>query len=69
MYAAQNMIGILFTILIAVIVVGLVYWIVSMLPLPAVPKQIAMVVCALILLIWILNIIGFVGPTWRIHVG
>jgi hypothetical protein len=62
------MISILLTLLVAVLVIGIAYWVITLVPLPPPFKQVALVICALILLIWVLNIVGVVGPAWRIQV-
>lgn len=49
------MIGFLIDIIVLCIVGGLLYWIVSLLPLPQPFKQIAMVAMILILLLWVLS--------------
>lgn len=61
------MIEILVTVLVVCLIVGVIYWIVTLLPIPTPFKQIAMAVCALILLIWLLNVIGVFGSPWIIH--
>ena len=47
--------GILISLLILVIVAGIVYWIVTLLPLPQPFKNIVIVILLLILLLWILG--------------
>lgn len=61
------MITLLFTILIVLIVSGLLYWAVTMLPLPAQVKQIATVVVVLIMLVWLLQVVGVFGAPWRVR--
>lgn len=63
------MLSILLTILVALLIMAAFYWVVSMIPLPPPFKQIALAVCALFFLIWLLNILGAVGSPWRLHVG
>ena len=58
---------VLLTLLIAVVVAGLFFWIVQMIPLPQPMKQIAQVLVVLMLLLWILNIVGVLGTTWRVR--
>jgi hypothetical protein len=55
--------------LILIIVFGLLYWCVTLLPLPAPFKQIALVVLILICIIFLLNSLGVVGsgPIIRIR--
>jgi len=60
----DNMISLLFSLLIALIVVGIIYWIATLLPIPEPFKKIALALCLLILLIWVLNIVG-IGSSWR----
>lgn len=57
----------LVSLLIIVIVAGLVYWIVSLMPLPQPFKQIAMVLCALILLLWVLGLFFGWAPSLRVR--
>jgi hypothetical protein len=55
--------GILFSILIMVIVLGLIYWIVTMLPLPEPFKQIAIVIVVVMCLIYLISLLtGYAGP-------
>lgn len=62
------MVSILVTLLIILIVGSVLYWVVSMIPLPQPFKNIAMVIVALILLVWMLNALGVVGATpWRVR--
>lgn len=64
------MISLLITILIVALIVGVIYYCVTLLPIPAPIKQIALVVCALIFLIWLLNVLGLVGGTpWRFPIS
>lgn len=60
------MIEFLCALLFAVIVVGLIYWLVTQLPLSPPLKQIAQGLCIAILLFWVLKIAGMVGPAWRL---
>jgi len=52
----------LFSILIMVIVLGLVYWIVTMLPIPGPFKQIALVIVVVICLLYLLAILFNAAP-------
>lgn len=45
----------LFTLLVAVVVAGLIYWIFELLPFPQPFKNIALVIVLLILILWILT--------------
>ena len=47
----------LFSLLVMVIVLGLIYWIVTLLPLPAPFKQIALVIVIVVCLIYLLGIL------------
>jgi hypothetical protein len=53
--------------LVAVIVAGLIYWLITMLPLPAPFKTIAIVVFILICILWLLGGSGLIhtGPIFR----
>ena len=62
------MISLLITVLVIVLVCGVLWWVVTLLPLPAPFGRIAQVVIALIALFWLLSALGVVGPVWRIHV-
>jgi hypothetical protein len=60
--------GFLFTLLVMVIVLGLIYWIVSLLPLPAPFKNIALViVCVICLLYLIAMLFGAAAPFPAFH--
>ncbi len=61
------MIETLVSLLIVLIVAGLIWYIISLIPLPPPFKVIAQVVCGLILLLWLLNILGLFGVGWRVH--
>lgn len=62
------MLSLLLTLLIVCLVVGVFYWIVTLLPLPAPAKQVAMVICAIILLVWMLGVVfGVDGVPWRLQ--
>lgn len=65
--------SILVTLLFALIVMGLVYAIATLIVgaipgFPPVVKQIVLAFMLLVLLIWILNIAGFMGERWIIRV-
>ncbi len=51
-----------FTILIVLVVLGLVYWLITTLPIPDPFRTIIYVVMVLCLIIWLLSLIGVVGP-------
>jgi hypothetical protein len=55
------MISLLVNVLILLIVCGIIWYIISLLPLPAPFKNIAMIVFALIILLVLLSEIGFLG--------
>ena len=53
----------LFSVLVMVIVLGLIYWIITLLPLPEPFKQIAIVIVVVICLLYLLGILfGFATP-------
>lgn len=53
----------LFSLLVLVIVLGLIYWIVTLLPLPAPFKQVALVIIIVVCLLYLLGILfGAVPP-------
>ena len=54
------MISLLITLLVLLLVAAIVFWIVSILPLPAVPKQIAYAIVAVLFLVIVLRMLGFV---------
>jgi len=55
--------GFLFSILVMVIVLGLIYWIVTLLPLPEPFKQIAIVLVVVICLLYLLSLLfGYAPP-------
>jgi hypothetical protein len=49
-------------ILIALVILGLIYWLITMLPLPAPFKQIAMVIMIIIAILWLASMVG--GGDW-----
>jgi len=55
--------------LIFVIILGLIFWVIGMIPIPAPFKTIAYVVLAVIILIYLLEMLGALGPigTLRLH--
>lgn len=56
------MISLLITLIIVVIVVGVLFWILSMLPIPQPWLNVAKVLIALVLLIWLLSyLVPFAG--------
>jgi len=55
--------GLLFSLLIMVIILGLVWWIISILPLPEPMKQIVTVILAVICLLYLLGLLfGYATP-------
>jgi hypothetical protein len=63
------MLSLLVTILVMCLIFGLIWWILSLIPLPAPFGQVARVVCAIIFVIWLLYLLlpfagfhGFGGP-------
>ncbi len=59
------MIALLVQLLVLAVVFGVFAWVITMLPLPAPFNKIALVVLALIFLLCLLNVFGFVGEPWR----
>jgi hypothetical protein len=51
------MISLLVTILIMCLIFGLLWWVITLIPLPAPFAQVARVVCALIFVIWIIYLL------------
>jgi hypothetical protein len=51
------MIGLLVTLLIILLIFSVVYWVAGMIPLPPPVKNIALVVIAVILLIWLVSVL------------
>lgn len=49
------MVSLLISLLIFCLIAGLVYWVIGLLPLPPVIRQIALVVFAIVALIWLLE--------------
>lgn len=53
----------LFSVLVMVIVLGLIYWVMTLLPLPEPFKQISLVIIIVICLLYLLSILfGYAGP-------
>lgn len=59
------MISFLVTLLVIVIIGGILYWIITLLPFPQPFKNIALVICLLILLLWVLSMFGVFGGSPR----
>ncbi len=57
------MISLLISLLIFLLIASVIWWIIGMLPLPPVVRQIALVVFALIFLLWLLENLGVMGGT------
>jgi hypothetical protein len=57
----MDIISLLITILVLCLVFGVVYYIITLIPLPAPFAQIALIVLALIFLLVLLNEVGFLG--------
>jgi hypothetical protein len=57
----------LLELLIAVIVMGLLYWLVTLLPIPQPFKNIAIVIIVLICILWLLSFTGLLSPYWPRH--
>lgn len=64
------MLGLLVTILVMAIIFGLIWWIISVIPLPAPFAQIVRVVCVVIFCIWLVYLLlplaggGFARPLY-----
>jgi hypothetical protein len=54
----------LITLLIAVIVAGLIYWLLTMLPIPQPFKNVVMIIFIVICIIWLLGVSGIAGSHW-----
>jgi hypothetical protein len=55
----------LISLLVAVIVIGLLFWVLSMLPIPQPWANIAKVILVVIVIIWLLSFTGLLnGPYW-----
>jgi hypothetical protein len=57
----------LFSLLVMVIILGLIYWIVTLLPLPAPFKNVALVIVCVICLLYLLSILFGVAPAFPVH--
>jgi hypothetical protein len=51
----------LISLLVAVLVLGLIYWLITLLPIPDPFKKIVLVVFIIICIIWVLNMFGMLG--------
>jgi hypothetical protein len=54
----------LITLLVAVIVIGLLYWIVQLMPLPQPFKNVALCIVLVIALLWLLSFAGVLPHGW-----
>lgn len=67
------MLASLVTLLIVAIILSLVYWLLTVLPLPSPPKNIILtlytVVCIILLIFWLLSFIGVLSPIHVVKVG
>lgn len=59
------MASLLMTLLVALLVAAIVWWIVSLLPLPVPVKNIVLAIFALLLLLWVLNTFGLFGARMK----
>ena len=59
------MISLLLTLLIFCLVAAVVWWIIGLLPLPPVARQIALVIFAILVLIWLLQALPLGGLSLR----
>lgn len=59
----------LISLLVAVIVIGLIFWLLTMLPIPQPFLNIVKVILVVICIIWLLSFTGFLGggPYWGPH--
>ena len=55
----------LISLLIAVIIIGLLFYVLSLLPIAQPWKNIATVILVVIVIIWLLGYIGAPGPAWN----
>lgn len=53
--------------LVLVIIIGLLVYLVQLLPLPPPFKTVAMVIVILVCIVWLLNSTGMLGGTLRLH--
>lgn len=58
------MIGLLINLIIWAVVMGLIYWLLSMLPIPEPFKKFVMVLFILICILILLGAVGFLGPVF-----
>ena len=63
------MINFLVYLLVLMIVGGIIYWLISMMPIPQPFKNIILVVLGLILVIILLNSVGFLGEPYPLWIG
>jgi hypothetical protein len=62
------MVSLLVSLLIIVIVGAIIYWLVTMLPIPQPFKNIVVVIVVLIMLVWLLQMLGVLGGhPWRVR--
>lgn len=54
----------LISLLVAVLVLGLIYWLITLLPIPDPFKKIVLVIFIIICIIMLLNMFGFIGTPW-----
>lgn len=59
----------LFSILVMVIVLGLIYWVVTLLPLPEPFKQIAIVIVVVVCLLYLLSMLFGMAPAFPVFRG
>jgi hypothetical protein len=57
----------LISLLIAVIVIGLIFYVLSLLPIPQPWANIAKVILVVIVIIWLLGFVGMLGPSPWYH--
>ncbi len=57
----------LISLLIFIIILGLIVWVIGLLPLPDPFKTIAYVVVVVFVLIYLLEVLGEIGPVLRLH--
>jgi hypothetical protein len=57
----------LIDLLVLVIVVGLLFYVLSLLPLPQPWKNIATILLVLIVVLWLLGMVGYLGPAWPVY--
>ncbi len=65
----MDLISLLFTLIIVGVILGLVYWALGQLPIPAPIKMVINVVLVLIIVIWLLSILTGHGHVPVIRVG